>query len=314
MIHRTARSISFVLPVFNEELNVPLVYEQIIAVVKTMGIPRSEVIFVDDGSKDKTIEVIKDLGQKDPNVKLLRLSTRVGHQVSCFAGIKAAQGDVVVSLDADLQHPPQVVAQLYAAWQKGADIVNTVREETQQQSKLRSLISDLFYRTLNHISNLNMVANTADFRLLDRGVVQELLTYEDRDIFLRGIVSQLQYPQMFVPYVAPARIHGVTKYNMKRMLKFAWSGIMNFSQLPLKLSIYASVLVFCFALIQTAYEFYEYFYGPKTPPGYMTLVLMMSIYASVILLVLGILGVYIGKIYQQTKGRPVYFVAEKINI
>ncbi len=311
---RNAQSISIILPTFNEEKNVVLIYEKLINVISGVGIPNKEIIFVDDGSTDKTVENIKTLAANDKDVKLLILSTRVGHQISCFAGIRVARGDVVVTLDSDLQHPPELIKDLYDQWRAGADIVNTIRTDTLRKSLFKKFVSKSFYVVMNKMSRLKMTPNTADFRLLGRNVVNELALYEDRDLFLRGIISRLGYPKAFVPYTALARVHGKSKYDFRQSLNFGFMGLFYFSEIPLKLAIYASVVSLLFTIGYVTYELVSYLAGGEPPPkGYITLVLLISIYSAIILLILGIMGIYINKIYHQTKNKPIYYVAEKIN-
>lgn len=311
---RKANKISIVLPTYNEEKNVVILYNKLKTIIKNLDIPLKEIIFVDDGSNDKTVENIKEIAEKDHDVKFLRLSSRVGHQISCFAGIKIAGGDVVVSMDSDLQHPPELIEQLYKKWQEGFDIVNSVRKDTIKQSFLKKLFSGLFYRIINKISDLDITPNTADFRLLSRNVVVELLTYEDRDLFLRGVISNLLYKKAYVEYIAGERVHGESKYDFRQSIRFGFMGIFYFSELPLKLSAYASVLCFLFVLGFLIYELIQFATGKTSEPGYITLVLLINIYTIIILFVLSIIGVYINKIYHQTKGKPVFYVAEKVNI
>jgi glycosyltransferase involved in cell wall biosynthesis len=307
--------ISIVLPTFNEEKNVVLMYERLLRIIAETGIPNKEIIYVDDGSWDATVENVKSLAQKDRDVKLLILSTRVGHQISCFAGIRAAHGDVVVTLDSDLQHPPELIKELYEKWQEGADIVNTVRTDTLRRSLLKKLFSKTFYVVLNKMSKLKMTPNTADFRLLGRNVVEELVLYEDRDLFLRGIISRLGYRKAFVPYTAHARVHGKSKYDFRQSLNFGFMGLFYFSEIPLRLSIYASIICLLFTIVYFTYEFVSYLAGGESlPKGYITLVLLINIYSGIILFILGIMGVYINKIYHQTKKKPIYYVSEKINL
>ena len=246
---RTARKISIVLPTFNEEKNIPVLYEKLLSIINNLEIPEKEIIYVDDGSTDRTVEVIKELADKDKDVKFIRLSTRVGHQISCFAGIKASAGDIVLSMDSDLQHPPEIIPELYKKWQEGYDIVNTVRKDTIKLSFFKKFFSRSFYSVINKISALDITPNTADFRLLSRHVVVDLLTYEDRDMFLRGIISNLAYKKTYVEYIAQARVHGQSKYDFRQNLKFGFMGIFYFSELPLKLSAYASVFCLLFRTV-----------------------------------------------------------------
>jgi glycosyltransferase involved in cell wall biosynthesis len=311
---RNASVISVVLPTFNEEKNVGLIYEKLVNVISALGIPNKEIIYVDDGSLDKTVENVRKLAAKDPDVKLLLLSTRVGHQISCFAGIRAAHGDIIVTLDSDLQHPPELIRELYAQWREGADIVNTVRKDTLRKSFIKKFVSKSFYVVINKMSRLKMTPNTADFRLIGRNVADELVLYEDRDLFLRGIISRLGYSKAFVPYTALARVHGKSKYDFRQSLNFGFMGLFYFSEIPLKLSIYASVVSLLFTIGYVTYELVSYLAGGDAPPkGYITLVLLVSIYSAIILLILGIMGIYINKIYHQTKKKPIYYIAEKVN-
>lgn len=311
---RTARKISIILPTYNEEENVVILYEKLKSIISDLNIPEKEIIFVDDGSTDRTVQVIKEMGDMDRDVKFIRLSTRVGHQISCFAGIQASTGDIVISMDSDLQHPPEIIPEMYRKWQEGHEIVNTIRKDTMKISFFKKFFSRSFYRVINRISALDITPNTADFRLLSRLVVTDLLTYEDRDLFLRGIISNLAYKKTYVEYIAHARVHGKSKYDFRQNLKFGFMGIFYFSELPLKLSAYASVICLLFMIGFIIYEIVEYATGGTSPPGYITLVLLINIYAMIILFILGIIGIYINKIYHQTKNKPVFYIAEKKNL
>ena len=310
---RKANRISIVLPTFNEEKNVKILYKELIKIFSGLKIPEKEIIFVDDGSTDSTVDAIKELADHDKDVKFIRLSTRVGHQISCFAGIKATTGDIVLSMDSDLQHPPELIPELYKKWQEGYEIVNTIRKHTMKISFFKKFFSRSFYNVINKISSLDITPNTADFRLLSRLVVSDLLTYEDRDMFLRGIISNLAYKKTYVEYTAHARVHGKSKYDFRQNLKFGFMGIFYFSELPLRLSAYACIFCFLFIIGFIIYELIVYATGGKSPPGYITLVLLINIYAMIILFVLTIIGIYINKIYHQTKQKPIFYVAEKKN-
>jgi len=229
-------TLSVVAPAFNEAANLDRFYEEVEAVLHGLQLPW-ELILVDDGSRDATWEGIRALHARDPRVRGIRFSRNFGHQYALLAGLSRARGDAVVSMDADLQHPPPVIAQLVEEWRKGSQIVHTVRRDPATVSMFKRVSSRLFYRTFSFLSGTHLDAGMADFRLLDRQVVRSLLDFPEEGLFLRGLVHSVGFPSASVPFECRPRFAGSTSYTLNKMLRFAWTGVTSFSLVPLRLSI-----------------------------------------------------------------------------
>lgn len=304
-------SLSIVVPVFNEEGNIRPLYEALVPVLTETGMTW-EIIFSDDGSTDGTWPALTALNQSDGRVKALRLSRNFGHQYALFAGLSKAQGNAVISMDGDLQHPPQVIPELVARWRSGDQIVHTIRQDVQSSHWLKSVTSRLFYRVFSYLSGVRMEAGMADFRLLDRLVLDELMGFQEQGLFLRGIVNWVGYQSSKLEFECGERYSGEAKYTLRRMLKLAWAGITSFSVVPLRIGIAIGVLTSGLAFAEVLYAIYAKLFTDTAVPGWASAVAVVSFLFGILFILLGVLGEYIGRILLEVRGRPRYLVREEL--
>ncbi len=303
--------LSAVVPVLNEEANIQALYEAIVRQMEALG-GDFEILFVDDGSTDGSVRRITELHGRDPRVKLISLSRNFGHQNALTAGIDHAGGDAVIMMDADLQHPPSLIPELIRRWQEGYEIVYTVRRDTQDAGPLKRATAALFYRLFRTLTGIDLPANTADFRLLDRKVVGAFRQIRERTRFLRGLTGWAGYRSLAVPYDAPARQSGKSKYGARRMIQFAVDGLVSFSAAPLYAAIYAGLALALLGFVYLVYVLYARFVSGNVVPGWTSLILLVSFIGGIQLILMGIIGAYVGKIYEETKQRPLYLIRESL--
>jgi dolichol-phosphate mannosyltransferase len=299
--------LSVVAPMYNEEGNVePFVR----AVAKTMAEigERYEIVLVDDGSGDATWQRICGLGL--PQVRGLRLARNFGHQAAIFAGMAAATGEAVITMDGDLQHPPETIPTLVELWRQGFHVVNTHRLDAEDSSGFKKLTSRWFYSLFSALTGVPMEAGSSDFRLLDRKPLDALLSMRDADLFIRGQVAWLGFREQRVDYQAAKRLSGTTKFSLKRMVRFALGAMLSFSLVPLRLGIWAGFVTSALALAELCYIVVRYFQG-GTVAGWASMMTVMSLMFAVLFVLLGIVGTYLGKIYEILKSRPRFVVAEQ---
>lgn len=304
--------IDLVIPVYNEEEVVEQTYAEICKVID--GLPHTFTIFyIDDGSEDRTVESLNALAKKDRRVVVLELSRNFGHQAALTAGLDAARGDFVISMDADGQHPPELIADMIVLFEQGYDVVQAQRVEESGTFSFKQLTSAGFYRLINTISGTEMVPGAADFRGLSRQAVDALKSMPEYHRFLRGMVSAMGYRSIILPYHETKRVAGFTKYSFGKMVRLAMDAIFSFSLVPLYIGLSAGVLFFCLAAAEMIYVYSFWLKGDTSTlaPGWSSLMFIVLIASGVILIVLGFIGVYIGYIFQQVKGRPVYHLRKK---
>lgn len=305
--------LSVVVPVLDEEDNVePLTH----AVAEAMvGLTSDyELIFVDDGSLDSTALRVKRLHGEDQRVKLLSLSRRFGHQTALTAGMDVATGDAVVLMDGDLQHPPALLRDLVARWREGYDVVYTIRNETKGVGFLKRATSSLFYRLFRKATGMDVPFHAADFRLLDRRVVNALGAIRERTRFLRGLTAWVGYRATGVPYTASARHAGRTKYGIFEMTHLALDGIVSFTSIPLYAAVYTGALLSAVAFLYSVYVVYIRLFTSRAVAGWASVIMLLAAVGGIQLLVLGVLGIYIGKIYEEVKQRPLYLVRDALGL
>ena len=308
-VSNTDPFISVVVPCYNEVGNIQALYDQLAPVLATY--PSHELVFVDDGSKDDTVRLIESLSQKDPSVKLLQLSRNFGHQAALKAGLDHAQGDCVISLDADLQHPPDLIPDLIKKWQEGYEVVFTQREEDPNLSWIKRATSKLFYRLAQKLSSVQIHPGTADFRLLDREVVDVLKQLDESYLFIRGLVSWVGFKQTAISYKPQGRFAGESNYTYHKMFSLALSGITSFSIRPLQLSIVLGLVIASLAGIYGLYVIYIFSFTNQAMPGWASTTASVLFIGGVQLIMLGVLGEYVGKGFMEGKRRPTYIVRKK---
>ena len=303
------KQITIVVPVYNEAENIPHFTQ---AVAEAMApLPYTyTLLFVDDGSREVSRRVLRETVEDNPHVRAIYLSRNYGHQAALTCGIDNADGDAVITMDGDMQHPPALIPRLLALWEQGYDIVQTIRETTEGVSAFKRLSSKYYYKALNLISEVPIQPGGSDFRLMDREAVLALRQYREHDRFIRGIVGALGFRQVQVPFVAPERYAGTSKFSLKKMAKFALNGILGNSIVPLRISFYIGLLSLLFSVALFGHVIFEEFEG-DTVPGWSTLVILAAFFGGTQLMVLGILGEYIGHIFREVKGRPLYLTQKE---
>ena len=304
--------LSIVVPIFNEEATIPELHRRLVEAVAPLG--DCELIYVDDGSTDGSWPQLVLLAANSPGqLRLLRLSRNFGHQVALSAGLDAAQGQAVVTLDGDLQDPPELVPELVARWREGYDVVSAVRIQRDGESRFKLATASWFYKLIRRMSQVEIVEQAGDFRLLSRRAADALATMPERARFLRGMTSWIGFPHAEVPYRRDVRHAGTTKYPLRRMLRFALDGVTSFSTVPIRLvSLLGLGLVFLSGLY-LVYVLYLRLFTGSTVQGWSTVVVLVLVFGGVQLLSLGVVGQYVGRIFEEVKRRPLYVVEERVD-
>lgn len=305
--------LSIVVPAFNEQDNVERLHDELVEVLATLDISW-EVIFCDDGSSDDTWKNIENLHASDPRIKGVRLSRNFGHQYALLAALTHSQGRAVISMDADLQHPPEVIPKLIEQWRKGARIVHTMRRDPETLSLFKRITSKLYYRLFSYLSGVAIESGMADFRMLDRRVLDEILHFPEAGIFLRGIVQWVGFQSAVVEYSPRDRFSGTPKYTLVKMLRLAWTGITSFSVVPLHLAIVLGIFTSLMAFGDIAYAFYCKLFTEKVQQGWASAVSIMSFLFGVMFILVGIVGEYIGRILIETRQRPRFLVSDHLGV
>ena len=304
---------SVVIPVFNEELVVQETYKRLKTVMDFLNEPY-ELIFVNDGSKDDTAIILRKLCEADFRVKLVDFSRNFGHQLASTAGMDYSSGDTVVLIDADLQDPPEIIPEMIKKWREGYDVVYGVRIKRNGETLFKKLTSKVFYRLLNCMTEVDIPLDTGDFRLIDRKVCNALKAANEKNRYIRGIISWLGFKQTGVEYVRDKRFAGESKYPLKKMLKFAFDAITSFSYKPLKLASYFGSFISVLSFLYLLVVIYLRLFTDSTITGWASTLAVSLFFNGIILIILGIIGEYIGRIYDEVKGRPLYIVRETQNI
>jgi dolichol-phosphate mannosyltransferase len=300
--------VSVVVPAFNEEGNIPLVCSRLRAILSQY--PEYEVLFVDDGSSDATLQKLRDVHAADPNVSYLSFSRNFGHQQALKAGLDHADGDCIISLDCDLQHPPELIPQLIDKWLEGYDIVYTQRQDDPKLSLFKRMSSRAFYTLINHLSDVQIDPGAADFRLLDRKVVALIKPLSDHFLFMRGLIAWLGFRQYAISYVPDERAWGDSKYSLGRMIRFAINGVTSFSVKPLQLSTAFGALISLLAFLYACYAIVIHFVTNRTVEGWTSVLVSVLFLSGIQLLMIGILGSYLGRLFVTSKSRPAYVIKE----
>lgn len=306
----TAPLISVVIPVLNEAQGLSALLARLCPVLDRVG--NWEILFVDDGSSDGTLDLIRAARESEPRIKAVALSRNFGKEIAIAAGLRYASGNAVVMMDADLQHPPEVIEAFVAKWRAGYQVVYGERLDRRSESALRRLLSRAFYRTFNTLSKCDIPQGAGDFRLLDRRAVDAMNTLGERSRFNKGLFSWIGFRSIGVPYAVADRVHGPSRWSFRTLLRFALDGLTSFTTIPLRiwsllglalsLTAFASALVF---LVSTLV------YGADVP-GFPSLIISVMIFSGVQLISLGVIGEYLGRVYEEVKARPLFIVAEEI--
>jgi dolichol-phosphate mannosyltransferase len=301
--------ISIVAPVYNEEGNVERFVAEVRSVMLGLSLPY-ELLLVDDGSADETWSLIRRSASDHPEVRGLSLSRNFGHQSALFAGLHHARGCAIITLDGDLQHPPALIPQLVQAWQSGFQVVTTHRTDSDDTGWLKRTTSRWFYRVFSYFTEVQLEPGSSDFRLIDAEVQRRLAEMRDADLFLRGLVAWLGFRATSIPYKADPRFSGTPKFGMRRMLRLSLGAMMSFSMLPLRLGIWLGFVTTLLSFVAIGYGTYHYFKG-NTVPGWASVIVLMSLMFSVSFMLLGTIGIYLGKIFDILRGRQQFVVAER---
>lgn len=301
--------ISVVLPAHNEAGNIEPMAATLAALLKPFG--RFEIIFVDDGSSDGTLTAIRAAAAADPCVRYLAFTRNFGHQAALRAGLRHARGRAVIVMDCDFEHPPELIPQLVAAWREGARIVATRRDDGEADlPAVKRITSRLYYRMLDAIGDVRIEPGSADFMLLDRIVADTVNGLQDQDVFLRALVRWLGFPMTSIAFSRGARIHGDSKYTLRRMVDLAVTGIAAHSVRPLRLAIWLALGLAALGVLLLVYTVASYFLVVGTLHGWTSIMATIAILGAAQLLVLGIIGEYVGRILREARGRPAYLIAE----
>lgn len=303
------QSLSIIIPVYNEVENIQLLYDSLI-----LYCPKEyEVIFVDDGSSDNTMAEIEKIASIDNRLKCISLSRNFGHQNALMAGMEHATGDSIIIMDGDLQHPPTLIPAMLNKLNEGFDLVSTRRNKTENISAYKKVMANVFYTFINAISDTKIEANVADFKAFNRKVLNSILQFKERELFLRGIFSWIGFKSTTIEFDAPARKFGTTKYSFGKMLRLALKGTTSFSFKPLRIALLAGSVISVAAFGFGIFALMAYFKG-NTVPGWASLIIAVMFLGGTQLLAIGLLGEYIASLFTETKRRPLYLVDKKINI
>jgi polyisoprenyl-phosphate glycosyltransferase len=303
--------LSIVIPLLNEEKNLPELHRRLVEVCGRIGCER-QIIFVDDGSTDGSVHVMRELSARDPCVVGLRLSRNFGHEAASTAGLDQATGDAAVLMDADLQDPPELLEKMVELWRQGNDIVYAVRNKRFGESKFKRWTSWAFYRFINKLSDVQLPEDTGDFRLMDRKVLDALKQCRETERFIRGLVAWVGYKSTPIYYDRPARHAGETKYGLMKLLLLSLDAVVGFSILPLRLATALGFMVTLGALTMAMVVFLQKLFVDNPIPGYPLLTTGLFFLGGVQMLLLGIVGEYLGRVYRQAQNRPLYLLQERI--
>ena len=303
--------VSIIIPVLNEAANLPTLMPRLAEAVDKLGV-RWDVVFVDDGSTDNTLAVLRTLNERDPRVTAVSLSRNFGKEIALAAGLRYARGDAAIIMDADLQHPPELLEQFIAKWRAGYQVVYGVRADRETDSPLRRLFSHTFYRMFNILAKTDLPEGAGDFRLLDRRAIDAMNSIGETSRFNKGLFSWIGFKSIGVPFVTAERAHGASRWNFRSLVHFALDGLTSFSTLPLRIwslvGLAISLTAFTYALV---FLVQTLVFGADVP-GFPSLIISMMFFSGIQLITLGVIGEYLGRVYEEVKARPLFIVAEEI--
>jgi len=301
--------LSLVVPLYNEELNIDYLFERLLSVLNALNLTY-EIVCVNDGSRDNTMERLIEYHHQYPVIKIVNLSRNYGKEIALSAGLDYANGDAVVPIDADLQDPPELIAELVTKWREGFDVVLAVRQSREGESWVKRLTANAFYRIIDRISLVPIPRDTGDFRLMDRRVVDAIKMLPERNRFMKGLFAWVGFKQTSILYDRPSRYRGSTKWNYWRLWNFALDGITSFSFIPLKIWSYLGLLVSIPSLFYAVYLVIRTLILGIDLPGYASIMVAVLFLGGVQLISLGVIGEYLARVYEEVKGRPLYLVRD----
>ena len=309
------KKISVVIPMYNEEEVANKSYTRIKEILENLKQYEYEIILIDDGSKDTTLNILQEIAKENERVKVISFSRNFGHQAAVTAGIKEVTGDAIVIIDADLQDPPELITDMLKLWEEGNEVIYGKRKKRKGESAFKFVTAKMFYKTLNALSDVEIPKDTGDFRLIDRKIIDVVNGLPEHNKFLRGLFSWVGFKQVPYEYERQERIAGKTKYPLKKMVKLATDGIISFSTKPLKLvgglgiiTIIISIIILIYSLVSYAFRLNQ------LSPGWTSIMVAITLFSGVQLLSIWIMSEYIARIYDETKNRPEYIIDKKINI
>jgi len=303
--------ISVIVPMYNEEEVIGTTFTRLKEVMDSTE-DRYELIFVNDGSKDRSADIIRELSNVHKEVVLIDFSRNFGHQIAITAGMDYARGDAIIIIDADLQDPPEIMLQMIEKWREGYEVVYGKRIKRKGETWFKKTTAMMFYRTLRALTSVDIPNDTGDFRLIDRKVCDVLKGLKEKNRFVRGLISWIGFKQTSVEFVREERFAGVTKYPFKRMLKFALDAITSFSYKPLRIASYIGFTISFVSFVYLLIVLYQRLFTQSTTAGWASIVAINLLFNGIILILLGVIGEYIGRIYDETKNRPLYIVREAV--
>jgi polyisoprenyl-phosphate glycosyltransferase len=304
--------ITVVVPMYYEEAVAKECYKRIKEVMIQNNLAH-ELIFINDGSKDKTIEVLKAIAINDKSTKIIDFARNFGHQTAVTAGIFHSKGDAVVIIDADLQDPPELIVDMIHKWKQGYDVVYGKRKKRKGETWFKLVTAKYFYKFLSYMSEVEIPRDTGDFRLIDRKVVESFIAMPERNKFIRGMISWIGFNQTCIEYERNERFAGETKYPLKKMIKFASDGIIAFSSKPLRLMTCLGCMTILLAFIILVYSILRKFFGTTVESGWTSIMVAITFFSGIQLFSLGVMGEYVARIYDESKNRPLYIIKEKVN-
>ncbi len=308
-LSRDEPDISVVAPAYNEEEGIHVFAEKVAEQLNLTGLSW-ELIFVDDGSRDRTVEKLRGLRESEPRIKILQFSRNFGHQAAITAGLRFASGKAVITMDSDLQHPPELIPEMVNHWKNGYHHVFTTRAYGEEIGLLKRATSSCYMKTLNRFSGLKMPAGLSEYRLLDRKMVDQVNAMPESSRFLRAMIHWLGFREIGIPFTAAPRFAGQSKYSPLKMIRLSADGIVSFSTSPLRYITYTGIFVAMMSLLYTVYVLYEAFFLGISTPGWPTLVIAVMFLGAVQLISLGVVGEYVGRIYTEAKQRPLFVLQE----
>lgn len=308
----SGKILSVILPVFNEALNIIPMYEALLNIVSKVD-AKAELIFVNDGSNDNSLEILRELAEKDNNVKILSFTRNFGHQAAITAGLDIAQGDCVVTMDCDFQDPPEVILLMIEQWAEGKKIIYG-RRSLRNDGFLKRISAKCYYKILYKASDIKIMGNIGDFRLIDKSVVIELRQMKEKNRYLRGMVPWLGFSYAIVDYSRPNRVHGKTGFSVIKMTRLAMAGILNFSLLPLRMGLIMGIFIIATGFLFLCYLAIRFFFDNQFYKLLEWLAVLNYILIGFLFILVWIVAEYIGRIYDEVKGRPLYVVESKINV